>query len=111
MIHDTGINCRLPQIPKSPSAAAAAAHYFDSIFFRSFQCGRTKPRTRRSSTTRSCGNRSTFSVSTNSNSGAGGDADDADEDENGDDGDDTQSVTSSVATDDVEGKRRKSEIN
>ncbi|KAI9891578.1 MAG: hypothetical protein M1814_002701 [Vezdaea aestivalis] len=32
MIHDTGINCRLPQTPRTPSTAAA--HYFDDIFSR-----------------------------------------------------------------------------
>lgn len=32
MIHDSGVNCRLPHTPRTPSAAAA--HYFDDIFSR-----------------------------------------------------------------------------
>ena len=32
MIHDTGINCRLPQTPRTPTAAAS--HYFDDTFIR-----------------------------------------------------------------------------
>lgn len=32
MIHDTGVNCRLPQTPRTP--ASAAAHYFDDVFSR-----------------------------------------------------------------------------
>ncbi|KAF1989058.1 hypothetical protein K402DRAFT_327289 [Aulographum hederae CBS 113979] len=33
MIHDTGVNCRLPQTPRTPSTAAA--HYFDDTFGKS----------------------------------------------------------------------------
>jgi hypothetical protein len=53
------INCRLPHTPRSPFAAAS--HYFDDIFTRSSRprSGR-KPSFRRSSTTRSIGNRSDF---------------------------------------------------
>ncbi|KAK3092168.1 hypothetical protein LTR53_019717, partial [Teratosphaeriaceae sp. CCFEE 6253] len=32
MIHDTGVNCRLPQTPRSPTVGAA--HYFDDTFHR-----------------------------------------------------------------------------
>jgi hypothetical protein len=32
MIHDSGVNCRLPHTPRTPSAAAD--HYFDDIFSR-----------------------------------------------------------------------------
>ncbi|KAF7714046.1 Alpha-glucosidase [Penicillium ucsense] len=57
IIHDTGLNCRLPQTPRSPFDAAS--HYFDDMFSRS---GRRRtpdrPFIRRSSTTRSIGNRS-----------------------------------------------------
>lgn len=65
MIHDTGINCRLPQTPRTPSTAAA--HYFDDNFKASLTRrntgistpGPTGPRMRRSSTSRSLGNHST----------------------------------------------------
>lgn len=62
IIHDTGINCRLPQTPRTPTAANAhyADSYFDEIFSRS-----NKPKIRRSSTSRSIGNRSSFSTSVN----------------------------------------------
>ncbi|KAH7310907.1 Six-hairpin glycosidase-like protein [Stachybotrys elegans] len=36
MIHDAGMKCRLPQIPRSVSIAAA--HYFDEIFSRHVGC-------------------------------------------------------------------------
>ncbi|KAJ5907398.1 hypothetical protein N7495_000080 [Penicillium taxi] len=63
IIHDTGINCRLPHTPREPFAAAS--HYFDDIFSRSARGGRTPgPSTvRRSSTSRSLGNRSDFASS------------------------------------------------
>ncbi|MCJ1413301.1 hypothetical protein MMC19_007406 [Ptychographa xylographoides] len=64
MIHDTGINCRLPQTPRTPSVAAA--HYFDDIFSRSPKPPNGKPHHfRRSSTNRSIGNRSSFTTSVN----------------------------------------------
>ncbi|KAL0258932.1 hypothetical protein SLS55_006437 [Diplodia seriata] len=53
MIHDTGIRCRLPQTPRTPSTAAA--HYFDDVFTTKYK-GR-KPSIRRSSTSRSIGSR------------------------------------------------------
>ncbi|KAI9843998.1 MAG: hypothetical protein M1838_002378 [Thelocarpon superellum] len=61
MIHDTGINCRLPQTPRTPSTAAA--HYFDDVFTRhlgsrSAASTPTPRHMRRSSTTRSIGARS-----------------------------------------------------
>ncbi|KAL8812524.1 MAG: hypothetical protein Q9200_000959 [Gallowayella weberi] len=61
MIHDTGLNCRLPQTPRTPTAAAA--HYFDDVFSRSSKAGEDQPHLRRSSTSRSIGNRSSFSAS------------------------------------------------
>ena len=61
MIHDTGVNCRLPQTPRTPSTAAA--HYFDDVFSSSSKPRGEKPSIRRSSTSRSIGNRSSFSIS------------------------------------------------
>ncbi|QKX59909.1 uncharacterized protein TRUGW13939_07051 [Talaromyces rugulosus] len=59
VIHDTGLNCRLPQTPRTPTTAAA--HYFDDIFSRSAKPSKTpNSRLRRSSTSRSIGNRSDF---------------------------------------------------
>ncbi|KAI1623056.1 Six-hairpin glycosidase-like protein [Exophiala viscosa] len=74
MIHDTGINCRLPQTPRTPSTAAA--HYFDDIYGRGIARkntyagtpgpnGPNAPRIRRSSTSRSIGNRSSYVSSAN----------------------------------------------
>ncbi|KAF2089915.1 glycoside hydrolase family 63 protein-like protein [Saccharata proteae CBS 121410] len=54
MIHDTGVRCRLPQTPRTPSTAAA--HYFDDVFSRYKKP--QKPQFRRSSTSRSIGMRS-----------------------------------------------------
>jgi len=65
MIHDTGINCRLPQTPRTPGTAAQ--HYFDDILTKGGSRkgsigvstpGPTGPRMRRSSTSRSLGNHS-----------------------------------------------------
>ena len=64
MIHDTGINCRLPQTPRTPGTAAA--HYFDDVLSKAMTRrntgvstpGPTAPRMRRSSTSRSLGNHS-----------------------------------------------------
>merc|ERR1711881_186738 len=51
MIHDTGVNCRLPQTPRTPTTAAA--HYFDDIWSKTRKGG---PRPlRRSSTHRNLG--------------------------------------------------------
>ncbi|KAJ5739172.1 hypothetical protein N7533_011956 [Penicillium manginii] len=59
IIHDTGLNCRLPQTPRSPFAAAS--HYFDDIFSRTGRPPSSRrPSVRRSSTNRSIGNRSDF---------------------------------------------------
>jgi hypothetical protein len=53
------INCRLPQTPRSPFATAS--HYFDDIFSRSGRPQTPGHRSvRRSSITRSIGNRSDF---------------------------------------------------
>lgn len=52
MIHDTGITCRLPMTPKTPSTAAA--HYFDDTFGKM----KTRPHHQRQGTGRSIGNRS-----------------------------------------------------
>jgi len=53
LIHDTGINCRLPRTPRTPSTAAA--HYFDDQFPR---IKRPKMSTGRRASTRSIGMRS-----------------------------------------------------
>ncbi|KAI9681404.1 MAG: hypothetical protein M1817_002687 [Caeruleum heppii] len=77
MIHDTGINCRLPQTPRTPSTAAA--HYFDDIFARATKpSDAAKHHLRRSSTSRSIDARSDFDPSIN--------------------GDDALSVANSAAT-------------
>lgn len=74
------INCRLPQTPRSPFAAAS--HYFDDIFSRS---GRPpfsrRPSVRRSSTTRSIGNRSDFNSTIAGDATPGGASAYLDEDE------------------------------
>ncbi|KAK3686523.1 hypothetical protein LTR37_019731 [Vermiconidia calcicola] len=66
MIHDTGVNCRLPQTPRTP--ASAAAHYFDDVFSRQRRAslgGRRASGIARSLTrTRSIGNRSDWSEKT-----------------------------------------------
>ncbi|KAI9788029.1 MAG: hypothetical protein M1835_002519 [Candelina submexicana] len=55
MIHDTGINCRLPQTPRTPSFGNNT--YFDDISGRHMKgAGPSRPRIRRSSTGRSIGN-------------------------------------------------------
>lgn len=59
IIHDTGINCRLPQTPRTPSTGMA--HYFDDTFHRHILRDKTKSPIsfmRRSSTARSIGARS-----------------------------------------------------
>ncbi|KAI9844545.1 MAG: hypothetical protein M1837_005504 [Sclerophora amabilis] len=67
MIHDTGINCRLPQTPRTPSTAAA--HYFDDIFSRHTRrasvASASDPKRHhvRRSSTRSIGARSDFATS------------------------------------------------
>ncbi|OOF99574.1 hypothetical protein ASPCADRAFT_138177 [Aspergillus carbonarius ITEM 5010] len=60
IIHDTGINCRIPHTPRTPFAAAS--HYFDDSFSRNVRSrgGSRRPSMRRSSTSRSIGNRSDF---------------------------------------------------
>jgi len=57
------VNCRLPQTPRTPTSAAA--HYFDDVFTRSSKPRGEQPGVRRSSTSRSIGNRSSFNVSAN----------------------------------------------
>ncbi|RKF63229.1 Uncharacterized protein OnM2_027059 [Erysiphe neolycopersici] len=59
IIHDTGVNCRLPQTPRTPSTGMA--HYFDDTFHRHILRDKVKspvPYMRRSSTARSIGARS-----------------------------------------------------
>ncbi|KAI0163183.1 Six-hairpin glycosidase-like protein [Pestalotiopsis sp. NC0098] len=66
MIHDTGISCRLPQTPRTPSVGMA--HYFDDVFHRTANGHKEKsekPKMRRSSTARSIGARSDFEGSVN----------------------------------------------
>ncbi|KAL8397615.1 hypothetical protein RB594_004358 [Gaeumannomyces avenae] len=60
MIHETGLKCRLPQTPRTPSVGMA--HYFDDIMDRGHQRPRTPstPKMRRYSTARSIGSRSDF---------------------------------------------------
>ncbi|KAH7256711.1 Six-hairpin glycosidase-like protein [Fusarium tricinctum] len=85
MIHDTGVNCRLPHTPRTPSIAMG--HYFDDIFHRSVGPGDShsgKPRIRRSSTARSIGARSDFD-------------------------DDARSATGSVHHDDADRSRERTE--
>lgn len=53
MIHDSGINCRLPQTPRTPGTAAN--HYFDDIFNR---ISKPKPYMGRRASTRSIDARS-----------------------------------------------------
>ena len=87
------INCRLPQTPRTPTAAAA--HYFDDVFSKP---NGTQPKFRRSSTTRSIGNRSSFNVSANG-------------DLHAEDDDEVQSAIGSVRNEQHEKERRKSEAN
>ncbi|KAF2228290.1 Six-hairpin glycosidase-like protein [Elsinoe ampelina] len=63
MIHDTGINCRLPQTPRN--GTAAASHYFDDTFSRQSRSAFTRKPSmlRRSSTHRSMGMRSDWDSS------------------------------------------------
>ncbi|PQE05841.1 glycoside hydrolase family 63 protein [Rutstroemia sp. NJR-2017a BVV2] len=97
MIHDTGLSCRLPQTPRTPSTGMN--HYFDDIFTRHIGPPSQKSpkpyHMRRSSTTRSLGARSDFDTSVN------GDHDD-DEDE-------TRSIGNSVATMNEQRLREKEE--
>lgn len=53
LIHDSGINCRVPQTPRTPGAAAN--HYFDDIFSR---VSKPKPYMGRRQSTRSIDARS-----------------------------------------------------
>ncbi|OKL62587.1 putative protein W [Talaromyces atroroseus] len=68
IIHDTGLNCRLPQTPRTPTSTAA--HFFDDVFHRSAKPQRPGQRwLRRSSTSRSIGNRSDFESVINGDAG------------------------------------------
>ncbi|EME49794.1 hypothetical protein DOTSEDRAFT_68552 [Dothistroma septosporum NZE10] len=77
IIQDTGVNCRLPQTPRTPGAAAE--HYFDDTFIRQRRAslGQRRPTglARSMTRTRSIGQRSDWGQSTN------GDAGDEDDDE------------------------------
>ncbi|PNP41237.1 hypothetical protein TGAMA5MH_07107 [Trichoderma gamsii] len=92
LIHDTGVSCRLPQTPRTPSVAMA--HYFDDIFQRHIDTGVPHPggrrHLRRSSTARSITARSDFESSVNGD-------------------DDARSVTNSVYHDDPERVKEKQE--
>ncbi|KAF8460259.1 Six-hairpin glycosidase-like protein [Kalaharituber pfeilii] len=57
MIHDSGVNCRLPHTPRTPTSAAS--HYFDEIFSKH---ARPKPYMGRRSSMRSIAGRSDFST-------------------------------------------------
>ncbi|KAI9826168.1 MAG: hypothetical protein M1819_007424 [Sarea resinae] len=65
IIHDTGINCRLPQTPRTPSTAGA--HYFDDVFSRSARPSISKPNFIRRSSTRSIGARSDWHATSSVN--------------------------------------------
>ncbi|KAL0940739.1 cytoplasm protein [Colletotrichum truncatum] len=98
MIHDTGVNCRLPHTPRTPSAGMS--HYFDDILTREIKRRDSttphtpgpngKPRMRRSSTARSIGARSDF-----------------DNDMNGEDGHDEESLGGSVTLEDPDRLRER----
>jgi hypothetical protein len=92
MIHDTGVSCRLPQSPRTPTTTAA--HYFDDIFTTNGRPKKTQ-HLRRSSTTRSIGFRSDWDTSTN------GDTDEAFSPIN---------RTNSVGYPDEESLKRKAEV-
>ena len=62
IIHDAGLNCRLPSTPKTPTRVAA--HYADSYFDETFDRP-TRNHIRRSSTSRSIGRRGSFGTSVN----------------------------------------------
>jgi hypothetical protein len=62
MIHDTGMTCRLPQTPRTPTGAAD--HYFDDVFSSTGRPARRQT-LRRSSTNRSIGFRSDWETSNN----------------------------------------------
>lgn len=57
MIHDSGVNCRLPHTPRTP--ASGMRHYFDEIFSKT---ARPKPFMSRRMSTRSIGARSDIST-------------------------------------------------
>ncbi len=76
MVHDTGVSCRLPQTPRTPTAGMS--HYFDDILTRGVSVSASGPKSekrrghvRRSSMARSIGARSDFDTVV-----AGGDDDD-----------------------------------
>ncbi|KXS94720.1 hypothetical protein AC579_5764 [Pseudocercospora musae] len=80
IIQDTGVNCRLPQTPRTPGSAAA--HYFDDTFTRQRRASMTKKAAdlKRSMTrTRSIGARSDFSANTNGDTADTAGEDQADE--------------------------------
>ncbi|KAK0948397.1 hypothetical protein LTR29_000028 [Friedmanniomyces endolithicus] len=84
MIHDTGLNCRLPQTPRTPTAGAS--HYFDDTFVRQRRqsIGRTsRPGgpARSMTRTRSIGARSDWSEKTGATSNGGGEAEGDGDDE------------------------------
>ncbi|KAF2460552.1 Six-hairpin glycosidase-like protein [Lineolata rhizophorae] len=76
IIHDSGINCRLPQTPRTPTAAAS--HYFDDTFSRTKRRP-SRHHLRRSSTgARSMGARSDWDSTPGSALDTNGDADEHD---------------------------------
>ncbi|KAH7356941.1 Six-hairpin glycosidase-like protein [Rhexocercosporidium sp. MPI-PUGE-AT-0058] len=86
MIHDTGLSCRLPQTPRTPSTGMN--HYFDDVFTRHVKHKSdkvTRPNMRRSSTARSIAARSDFDI------------------------DDTQSIGNSVETENAEREKERKE--
>ncbi|CAI4212542.1 unnamed protein product [Parascedosporium putredinis] len=92
MIHDTGMSCRLPQTPRTPSVGLD--YYFDEVFRRHTLNYSKPPRLRRASTARSMGVRSDFYDQSDAQSAVGlgirdedNDADDDDEDDDHRNGD------------------------
>jgi len=79
LISILSVNLRLPHTPRS-FPQAAAAHYFDDVFSKKGKTKTSAPSLRRSSTTRSIGNRSSVASANGDNAEA---IDDSIPDENG----------------------------
>jgi len=91
LIYLCSVNLRLPHTPRS-FPQAAAAHYFDDIFSKKGKAKTSAPSLRRSSTTRSIGNRSSVASVNGENAESVEDAI-PDENENNDVGGGDQEAT------------------